>query len=708
MTEPIALDTLYDLTTITEFVVSPDGERAAFVATESSRTDDERHSSIFVVPTDGNRPPHRLSRVSDARSPKWSPDGSQLGFLAARERDMALTVCEDESDEADEDEEAVAKTDKKGEDDPKSQLWTFDLELGGDARQVTDREEGVREFDWAPDGTRVVISARDPTEDEQQYLDARREGETPIEVERLQHKWNGNGWLDSVTTYLFVVDLETRETSRLDDAYGGGSLEPLMGLQPAWNPAGDRIAFVSNRTERPDDNALLDLYTIEPDGTDLERLTETDLTARDPEWHPDGNRLAFVGSYPENGCIPTQVFCWEDGEYESLTGDLDRTLSWGAALRWVGEDVVTTIGDEAHVRFVRAHMDGSAERVFVGRDEYRTVQAFDIAANTLVALHSHPADGRDLHATSIDELDADEESDTRSASPAGSKAENDPFRRLTAVNDELVDAHPMPDCERVSYESDGHGIDAITYLPEEFDPDEPEPHPLIVSIHGGPLAYDTPGFSLEYAMWASRGYVVLCPNYRGGTSYGEAFAEELYGEWGSVEVADIVAGIESLCERGWADPDRVFGRGFSYGGIAQGYLVTQTDVLTAAAPEHGLYDLRSAFGTDDCHLQWGTEFGLPWEAAEEYESASAITDAGEIDTPLLVMAGGQDWRCPPTQSEQLYVSARKQGVEAKLVVYPDEHHNIGDPDRALHRLEELTTWFDAHDPATEGSTDDGA
>src|SRR5699024_10584235 len=179
-----------------------------------------------------------------------------------------------------------------------------------------------------------------------------------------------------------------------------------------------------------------------------------DLTVSSPEWHPDGDRIAFAGSDPENGYVPTQAYCWEDGEYESLTADLDRTLSWGAALRWVGEDVVTTIGDEAHVRFVRAHMDGSAERVFVGRGEYRTVQAFDIAANTLVALRSHPADGRDLHATSIDELDASDESDTSSKSVEGSKAEDDPFRRLTAVNDDLIETYPMPNCKRVRYKSD--------------------------------------------------------------------------------------------------------------------------------------------------------------------------------------------------------------------------------------------------------------
>ena len=102
------------------------------------------------------------------------------------------------------------------------------------------------------------------------------------------------------------------------------------------------------------------------------------------------------------------------------------------------------------------------------------------------------------------------------------------------------------------------------------------------------------------------------------------------------------------------------------------------------------------------------EFGLPWENPKQFDAPSAITDAGNIDTPLLVMAGGEDWRCPPSQSEQLYLSAKKQGIEAKLVVYPNEQHNISDPDRAVHRLEQLTEWFETHDPAVEEPTaDDG-
>ena len=160
----------------------------------------------------------------------------------------------------------------------------------------------------------------------------------------------------------------------------------------------------------------------------------------------------------------------------------------------------------------------------------------------------------------------------------------------------------------------------------------------------------------------------------------------------------MLAGVEELVERGWADPERCFATGFSYGGITTAYLVAASDRFAAAAAEHGIYDFRSSFGTDDCQVWWENDFGLPWENGQDYDASASITDVDEMDTPLLVTAGGEDWRCPPSQSEQLYVSLKKRGVPARLVVYPDEHHALDAPDRAVHRLEQLTEWFERHDP----------
>ena len=681
----------YDLSQVGGTALSPDAEQVAFTADEFDADEDERVASLFVAPTDGSRDPHRLTRVAGASSPQWGPEGDHLAFLAAREADSERRVGRD-AEEDDEDGEEDEESGPGADGEPKSQVWLFDLSLGGDARQVTDFEEGVSEFDWAPDGERLVVAARDPTDAESAYLDERRDG-GPVETERLQHKLDGVGYTDTVTTYLHVVDADTGEAERLDDAYAGGAFAGLSGLQPAWGST-DRIAFAAYHGEDGDDTMVRDAFTIQPDGSGLRKLTDGDLSANGPEWSPDGERLAFAGGDPENWYVPTQVYVYEDGEYESLTADLDRTLARGASLEWADDGTLyTVVADEARSRLARVSVDGSVDRVFEAQGDDRALDAFEYGDDRAAFVLSHPSEGRDVYAVDSADLDSEEEPDS--------------LTRLSETNADLTDEYSMPEVRRVEWESDGHDISGIVYHDPEVDPEEGD-HPLVVAIHGGPISYDEPVFSFDHAALTSRGYVVLRPNYRGGSSFGREFAEALRGKWGSHEVADIAAGVESLVDRGWVDDDRVFGYGFSYGGISQGFLVTQEpDLFAAAAPEHGIYDLRSAFGTDDSHNWMESEYGLPWENREAIDASSAITEAGEIETPLLVTAGAEDWRCPPSQSEQLYVAAKKQGVDARLVVYENEHHDIGTPDRAIHRLNELLAWYERHDPAVDGGDGDG-
>jgi len=670
----------YRLTGLTDVAVSPDGERIAYVTSEFDAEANERLSSLFVVPADGSEDPYRLTRASTASSPRWAPDGDQLAFLAARDEDSALRAGKADPDEEPEE-----------DDDPGTQLWAFDLARGGDARQLTTFEEGVREFDWGPDGERVVVSARDPTEDQQEYLEQREE-DGPIEVDRLQHKYDGKGWLDDVTSYLFVVDVDSRERTRLDEAYGAGAREPATGLSPAWSPDGERIAFLSVRDDRPDNTTYSDLYTIRPDGTGLEKVTDSELSAGGGKWGPNSRYLAFPASDKDNAYDPTalHVADTQTGAVQSVSGSLDRPLGRGGAFDWTDDETLLgLIGDEGRTRLVRFDAaEDDPERVYEQQGAHEDVSQISAAGETVALGSSGPHESPNVHSLDVAAVDG------------GTEPE-----RLTDLNGELLEEYDEPDVEWIEFESDGQPVEALLYLPPEGADDvrgdrEGAP-PLITTIHGGPISYDRPGFNYDYTFWTNRGYALLRVNYRGSSSYGGEFSGAIEGDWGHWEPADVVAGIEHVTDEGRVDEDRVFVTGFSYGGAQTAYILSQSDVATAGAAEHGIYDRYAYFGTGDSHNRMQRDFGVPWEDEETYRGISSITDVGEIDAPLLVTAGGNDWRCPPTQSEQLYVSVSKQGVDSKLVVYPDENHNVGEPDRAVHRLTELTEWFEAHDPEME-------
>ena len=684
-------EALYDLARPLDVAVGPAGQRVAYQALEYGAAGDGQWRSVFTVPADGSSEPHRLTRVSNPGVMQWSPDGQKLGIVTARPRDRALNVGTP-------DEGPDTATDSHDGDDPSPQLWVFDLEHGGDPRQVTDFEEGVDAFDWEPNGDRVVVSARDPTEAEAKRLQRRREG-GPIEIDRLQHRYDGVGWMDTVTTYLFVVDIESGEHRRLDQAHSGGILHEFQGLQPAWHPERDLIAFTANHAddaEDADDSYVHDVHLVDPATGAVERLTDGQYMVDTPIWSPDGTRIAFPASDPQNWYIPTDVCVAtpEAGESQLVTSDLDRTLAWFMDLAWLDDSsLLTAIGDKGWSRFVRLDADGGHERVFDTQSTTEALTNFDAGGDTVAFARQHPSEGIDCFSLDDDDLDTTADAE-------------DPRTRLTELNPELVADYDFPEIERVTFEgADGDNVEAVAFLPPSFDPDDPTAgHPLLLSIHGGPRRYDEPHFDFDTAYWTTRGYVVCKVNYHGSTSYGRSFSERLGGDWNGVEVTDLLAGTDELVERGWVDPDRLFVTGFSYGGRATAYILTKTDRFAAGVAEHGSYDLRAAFGTDDCHRKWEQEFGLPWENPEAYESASSITDVDDIDTPLMLTAGEEDSRCRVTQAEQCYVSLRKAGVESKLVVYQDTnhvHHYVAHPDRAIHRLETIEAWFERYDPTTE-------
>ncbi len=697
----LTLKDIYRLRQPTACALSPDGRFAAVVVLSYLEQENDRVESLYLVPVDGG-PAHRLTRgKAGGSAPAFSPDGSMLGFLSTRPDEPEVLALR----------APAGKDAEKGkETKPRRQVWALDVALGGEPRQLTYAEEGVASFCWSPDGTEIAYAARAPKAGEKEYLKAIREDDGPLVVRRVQHKMDGEGYLDEVKTQIFIARVDTRQARQLTDA-------PFDCRLPSFTPDGSMIGFVANCTGDADQNRRWDVFLAQSDGSGLKRLTFGDVNAalaeQPPAFSRDGTKAAFttprdpeddyeithlvvvglenarplksladalgqgfstIGGVvpdgaPEDPVASARVYpvALERTPLNVLTRTLDRPVL--GDVRWVDDDtLIAVVADRAQAKVARIRLDGAVEYL-APHGPVGTVGTLDARAGRIVAVMSQPDAGIELYRLGAEE-------------PV----------RLTSFHQEILDGLQLPRLERLTLTApDGQSVDALASFPPGSGAGARSP--LMVQIHGGPMWFDSPGFDFDTIYFAQRGYVVLQVNYRGSISFGEAFCQEIQGQWGPLEHADVMAGVDFLVARGDVDPERLYVTGFSQGGIMTNWAVGHTRRFRAAVSEHGQWEYVSAFGTDDCHLWWQNDLGVPWQNAEAYRAMSPASGAADIQTPLLITAGQEDWRCPLDQAEQLYVTLRKRGVPTELVIYQGEHHAITKPRRAIDRLLRIGEWF---------------
>jgi dipeptidyl aminopeptidase/acylaminoacyl peptidase len=253
----------------------------------------------------------------------------------------------------------------------------------------------------------------------------------------------------------------------------------------------------------------------------------------------------------------------------------------------------------------------------------------------------------------------------------------------------------LAEVENIHYKSkDGTEIEAFVYKPIGFNPNFK--YPTILAPHGGPMEQYTYEFDYEYQLWAANGYLVVAPNPRGSTGYGREFTQAIYAKWGQKDFEDVIAGVDYVIEKGYADPDRLGVGGWSYGGIMTNYVITQSQRFKGAVSGASIAFYRANYGHDIYQLWYEMEFGLPWENTELWDKLSPMTNITNVKTPTLFIGGKQDFNCPILHSEMMYQSLKKLGVPTQLVVYPDENHGIEYPAFQKDRYERYLNWFNKY------------
>ncbi|MDH3206640.1 MAG: S9 family peptidase [Gemmatimonadota bacterium] len=627
----LTVEDIFRFASVSSPMVSPDGSRAAYVVGTRDLEGNSGRSSVWMAPIAGGEPRRMTSDEASASSPRFSPDGRYLSFLAAR-----------------------------GE-GARQQVWVLDLR-GGEARALTSVEQGVEGYEWSPDSERLALLVRDKEPE-----GADDAPEPPWVIDRLQFKQDYRGYLDRRRPHLYVFDIASKELRQLTEGdYDHSSI--------AWSPDGSRIAFVSNRTVEPDENYDTDVWVVSSE-VDSERgpLKVSTSTGSDggPAWSPDGGTLAWLTSLrPEVGgyAMSHLAIATPGGDQRVLTEELDRNIG---APRFSddGSHVLALLETEGARHLIAVPLDGSA--VLTLWEGERNVQELALVpGGGAVVVASGPESPPDLWLV--------ESSGGR--------------RQLTHHNRELLQELRLGRVvkERVTA-PDGTGLDAFYTFPPGVD--EPEALPTILWIHGGPMSQDGWGWHAVRQLFAASGYLVVQPNYRGSHGYGQEFALRLWQNWGGPERIDAIASVDHAIERGWADPDRLGVGGWSYGGITTNAVITHTDRFKAAVSGAGAALYVAAYGHDQYQRWYEQELGTPWENRELWERISTFNRVEQITTPTLWMGGERDWNVPISQGELMYQSMKRLGRETLLVVYPGQGHGRFPPAYESDRYRRWLGWF---------------
>ena len=247
--------------------------------------------------------------------------------------------------------------------------------------------------------------------------------------------------------------------------------------------------------------------------------------------------------------------------------------------------------------------------------------------------------------------------------------------------------------------TNGAGLDAhgFVYPPVNADASAPEGDlpPLLVLVHGGPTSHSEPVYKAQTQFWTSRGFLVLDVNHGGGTAYGRAYRERLTGQWGVVDIDDVVSGVRSLADAGRIDPDRVAIRGGSAGGYTVLRALTTSTVFAAGTSYFGISDLAVLLVDDHkFESRYTTTLVGPWPEAESvYRERSPVHHIADLHGEVLLLQGADDLVVPVAQAQLMADAMRAAGKQVDLVVYEGEGHGFRQASTIIDSLERELAFY---------------
>ena len=627
---PMAVEDLLTAIRIGDPQVSPDGRRVLFTRTTTDLAAGKRNADIWMVPADGSSEPRPFieSPKSDD-TPRFLPDG-RVAFMSAREGAPQVYVAD---------------------------------ASGGGARAVTHLPAGAQgPLVVSPNG-RLVAYVSDVTPScADAACNARTADSTdkdPVKVHKLTRlpfrHWSD--WLEGVRHHVFVTEIESGVTRDLTPGDYDAPAHNYEDGAIAFSPDSREIAFVSKRGAKDTEmwSTNHDVWAVPVGGGDLRQVTSNPAADMQPVYSPDG-RSIVVRAQRRAGFEADR---WYLDVHDRTTGAVRTVFTFpdlsvdDYRLSADGTTIVFSATNNGTQNLYRVAAAGGVPQLAV---QGGAVAAFDVAAGFVVYAKSSMTSPSEIF-----RVDG-------TGNPVQLTHENTRWLGNVAMS--------TPKSMTVTG-ARGAKVQYWMIAPPNFDASKK--YPVVFLLHGGPQGDWADGWSNRWnpSLWAAQGWIVVAPNPRGSTGFGQKFVDEISQDWCGKVMTDFNAVFDAVAKSPNADASRMGIAGASYGGYAVDWLIGHTNRFKAAVSHDGVFNLESMSLTTE--ELWFTDWefgGAPWtkKARANFARCSPHLAADRIRTPTLVITNEQDFRVPVDQGLQLFTALRRNGVPSEGLVFENEGH----------------------------------
>ncbi len=615
-------------------IPSPDGKLVAWTETRAvmEAEKSENVSQIWLASSDGSNRLQLTRGEKSATSPSFSPDGRFVYFQSERSG--------------------------------KPNLWRIAVN-GGEAERLTDWKGSIGSYQVSPDGKWVAFSGREEDEEKEKAKKEKRDLRVVDEKPENHALW--------------LIPSEPDEKGKRAGRRLFEAPYHITGID--WARDGRAIAFSHQPEPKADFWTKSDVSEVEVESGAVRPLAATVAAEREPLYSPDGRWLAYtVTSDPPRWAGEERIalLARKGGPPRLLPATYDERPS---LLGWSADSTRILFAEARNTRYAlyAAPLDGPH------------VKIFEPPKGVLGAFRINPAG---THAGFA--MESPEEAPEAYVLALSATQPT----RVSAANASLPKL-PVGETKVVRWKAkDGLEIEGLLTYPVGYEAGKKVP--LILNIHGGPAGVFSERFLGQPAIYplaafAAKGYAVLRPNIRGSGGYGKKFRFANLNDWGGKDYEDLMAGVDHVIGLGVADPDRLAVMGWSYGGYMTSWIIGQTRRFKAAVIGAPVTNLWSFTGTSDIPGFLPDYFaGEPWDNFEAYRKHSPMSHVKGAATPTLILHGEADDRVPISQGYELYNALKRQGVTAKMVVYPRMPHGPREPKFMLDVMQRHLDWVEKY------------